>query len=217
MARDFFRLLVILVLRHRSLINTKNGTISAAMDSFYDVTLFVDDKTIEAHQEVLRKASGYFAEAFDRFKSKGKKLVLPMMHENISYEDLFDVIKFIYTGEISDDRRETQEFQRALLVLEMRVQMFVKNLSGKTTTYVVNTADTVLSFKNKVREIEGIPPEKQRLIYAGHQLEDQLFLKDYNVAKGSTFHLSLRLGGGPCEVCSLYNKLKTISFINFAS
>ncbi|THH06626.1 hypothetical protein EW145_g3960 [Phellinidium pouzarii] len=76
----------------------------------------------------------------------------------------------------------------------MRIK--VKTLTGKEIELDIDEADQISRIKEKVEEQSGVPPQQQRLIYRGRQMQDDKTAQEVNVMPGDVLHLVLALRGG---------------------
>ncbi|KAH7274811.1 ubiquitin-related domain-containing protein, partial [Fusarium solani] len=86
--------------------------------------------------------------------------------------------------------------------------IFVVSMSGKRVALEeMSSSDTVKNLRSRIQEEEGTPIHKQRIVFNGHQLEDERCICDYNIGKGDTVHLVLQLSGGGYSIMSTLSDL----------
>jgi len=137
--------------------------------------------------------------------------IMPELLQNIllfvNIKDIKDMVDIKDTRQLDSLMTTSQDFRACIIntkkiiaekhqiYLKRNMQIFFKVLGGKTKTCILSPGNTTEEVKAKVKEKTGIPPEQQRLIFSGRQLEDDKTLHSYKVKPESTIHLVLGLGG----------------------
>ena len=96
-----------------------------------------------------------------------------------------------------DDYKIKNQSTLHLVIRHKKImQIFIKLLNGKTLTLNVEPSDTIEKIKKKIQEKEGIPPDQQRLLYMGRELEDIYIISNYKILENSTVFLLTKFRQG---------------------
>lgn len=112
---------------NRSLTLNKSFSSFFNRDKFTDATLKCEDQQILVHRILLSHCSCYFAEKFKRTETN---VELPI--ENIKYDDLMNVLAYIYNGRVSLERLQAKSFLDAIDALQVEIDReFIAQLSDE--------------------------------------------------------------------------------------
>ena len=85
--------------------------------------------------------------------------------------------------------------KQSTLHLIVQLELYVKTVTGRTTTITVNSASTTQHVKSIIQDKEGIRPDEQKLLLVGKQLKDEDLLSMYNIHNKAMLNLLLVLRG----------------------
>jgi ubiquitin len=185
------------------------ATVKGVLDGYPDVFTLYKEETILALSKMILIGSSQSLKAYEIQPNvqELEESIKSLKEEN---ESLNQRIKDYKAAEDISNLK-IQELAYKLSLIETKLQIFVEIREGHTLCIECKPSDTIRDLKAKIYDLEGIHPDRQKILYKGNKLYDISTLESYQIQTGFSFRLNESKPRDPIQIFIAIPSGKTIT------